>query len=377
MRGPGIGPWSSSTHYTVGQLAQDGDTVFICTVDRTPTATHPGADSGHWGVSALTLVVTAKLTGGLAVSASRLDAKQVPTLVSRQDTDNPTWATVTLAGHGYSLGQKVQIGGFSDHTFNARDATITALTTDTFSYVAIGAVVEPEAPASPTAARLVESTVTTEDWNQPTAAGDSLCALLGDRLLDSICLKCEGRTLLVAASSVDWCLKALGEVFYREQCSNPSDVGSTAPEGYTAAAASYLREAIESILRFAPIFAPEGTRGRPNVQLDRLGISGSVSEDDGSKIKLRVGISGTVCDANAADGRIVRFDHSEKPLKYLTGKSEAEHKKANTIPTQELTWQILRKGRFLYPELVINSIGGDCELSGVTAVVGVEAAENY
>lgn len=68
--------------------------------------------------------------------------------------------------------------------------------------------------------------VTTEDWNQPAASEHSLCTLLGDTTLDTFCHKCEGDTLLVGAASNDWCLKQIGDVFFRERCVNPTAVGA-------------------------------------------------------------------------------------------------------------------------------------------------------
>lgn len=68
--------------------------------------------------------------------------------------------------------------------------------------------------------------VTTEDWNKTLADSDSLCALLGDVTLDDLCQGCETVSVLLAASSQDWCLKQFGG-FYRERTANPTATGST------------------------------------------------------------------------------------------------------------------------------------------------------
>ena len=65
----------------------------------------------------------------------------------------------------------------------------------------------------------------TENWNQSSADADSLCALLGDTTLDDLCVNCEAPSVLIAASSQDWCLKQFGE-FYRERCANPTATGN-------------------------------------------------------------------------------------------------------------------------------------------------------
>lgn len=67
--------------------------------------------------------------------------------------------------------------------------------------------------------------VVTEDWNKATADADSLCALLGDTTLDDLCINCESVSVLIAASSRDWCLKQFGG-FYRERCANPTATGN-------------------------------------------------------------------------------------------------------------------------------------------------------
>ena len=68
---------------------------------------------------------------------------------------------------------------------------------------------------------------TTEDWTQPVADPDSLCALLGDLSISKMCRGCETVSVLIAASSQDWCLKELDpDTFYRERCVNPTDPGN-------------------------------------------------------------------------------------------------------------------------------------------------------
>jgi len=67
--------------------------------------------------------------------------------------------------------------------------------------------------------------VLVEDWTQPAASSDSLCALLDGEILDDICKACKSEAKWVAASSQDWCLKQLGGVFYREICQNPEGLG--------------------------------------------------------------------------------------------------------------------------------------------------------
>lgn len=72
----------------------------------------------------------------------------------------------------------------------------------------------------------IETGLNTEDWNQTAADAASLCALLGDTRLSDLCRECEGPSILVLASSQDWCLKQYDGVFHRERCVNPTAIGT-------------------------------------------------------------------------------------------------------------------------------------------------------
>jgi hypothetical protein len=207
-------------------------------------------------------------------------------------------------------------------------------------------------------------TITVEDWTQPNASADSLCALLAGERLDEICRSCKPIALLVAASSSDWCLKQLTDVFYREQCLNPTAVGVTDGNGYTAAVGSYQIAPITSILRFAA-----ATMADAKVILDRLELKYlAVAQASPLNMSLRVGISGQPADPNTGEG-IVWFQHSAKPLKFQTGKTMAEHLAANTIPSDRMLWSFFREGRFIHVELSLAGVGGDSLFGSIEAAV--------
>lgn len=212
--------------------------------------------------------------------------------------------------------------------------------------------------------------VTTEDWNQPTADSDSLCALLGNERLDDVCRKCETPTLLVGASSEDWCLKQIGGVFYRERCANPAAVGTVITEGYQSSVGSYILDGYESIIRTAPMFSE-----RFLVQMDELQIDFLARMD--SKLYLRIGIASQVCDPNTDECRIVWFVHTPEDLVCHTKLTAAEHLKRNTIPSLFPHWHLMRKGRILCAEIKIIGTGGDTDLSGLKALVKTLEAERF
>lgn len=366
LLGPNV--WNSVDAYAVNDVVVDIvggiTTSYVCTHTRSATATHPGDDIGHWTVTdmPITLDVTAIISPGLDMRVSKVEAIQVPTSVSRNDALNPDWATITLTAHGYVLNNTVQIGGFSDPTFNARDTLIVAKTANTFSYVAMGAVVTPENPTNIQVRRVVSSPIVTEDWNQPTADADSLCALLGNTRIDDFCRKCEGQTLLLGASSEDWCIKQIGGVFYRERCANPAGVGTTTSLGYQSSIGSFILDGYDSIIRTAPAYAKKML-----LQLDELRIeylARMVSE-----IGLRVGIASQVADPNTDECCIVWFIHENKPLACLTAKTPAQHAATGTIPSRYAHWKLLRKGRVLCLELKISGTGGDADFSGLEGEV--------
>lgn len=218
----------------------------------------------------------------------------------------------------------------------------------------------------------------TEDWTEEEASATSLCALLGDMTLDDFCRSCEGVTLLVGAASSDLCLKQLGNVFYRERCANPTSVGVTGDLGYDSALGAYILDGLTSVLRFAPVFMPKELIGQPLVRLTQFILDAiSKVQNPPSTVLLRVGISAQVADPNVDQGRIVWFTHSAKQLKWLTDRTDAQHRTAGTVPSTLERWNLMRQGRVLYIELSIPGVGGDCELSAVVGEVEAVAAKNY
>lgn len=206
-----------------------------------------------------------------------------------------------------------------------------------------------------------------EDYTQPNSSVHSLCALLGSERLDEICRTCKVPPKLIAASSVDWCIKELGEVFYREQCQNFSATGTTDSNGYTAAIGSYLLQPITSIIRFAPAFAEDSQVCMEKIELKFV----PQPQDDPLDVVLRVGISSEPADPNTGEG-IVFFQHSGKPIKYNTAKDQAQHLADGTVPDGRALWQLWREGRFLYIELSITGVGGDALFSKLN--VGIKAS---
>lgn len=132
---------------------------------------------------------------------------------------------------------------------------------------------------------------------------------------------------------------------------------------YTSSVGSYLLDGYDSIIRFAPIFQ-EGS----NVTVERFQLNGIPAlQDPPSELGLRVGLAGSVADPNEDRCPIVWYEHSNKELRCVTDKTEAQHVTDKSVPAQPILWKFYRTGRHVFLELTIAGTGGDCTLSGVLA----------
>lgn len=225
-----------------------------------------------------------------------------------------------------------------------------------------GTVVSGVAPA-PTFA-LGAGVILAEDYEKTASDGDSLCTLLGSEVVDAGCRGCPSQSLFVGASSEDLCLKQLGGVFYREECTNPTAVGTTIDEGYQSADGSYLLNGYDSIWIPGPLFAEEGGVYAQSLTLQYQ----ARAQTPPSAIGLRVGVSGQVADPNTG-ACMVWHQRSQKNLKCQSDKTQAQHLAANTKPTGPLSWNFEHKAQVLYFELKVSGTGGDVDFSSVKADV--------
>lgn len=331
-------------------------------------------------------LITAAIFTGLKVSVSTIGPTLTPTTVSRNDPDNPDVVTMALVAHGLVRNNLIWVDGIADASFdafatkvvviqNTEHPTFSVTDANHFTYVREGNPSDSKSVIGPTSRKITMETVDVEDYTQATADSDSLCALLGNARLDDICRTCSGPTLYVGASSQDWCLKQLGGVFYRERCANPTATGTTDSNGYTSAVGSYLLDGYDSILRFAPMFTT--APGQPSVEVSEFKVFFEAAAETPPKtIGLRVGIAGQPRDPNVDNCGIVWHQHSQKELKCLSNKTEAQHKATNTQPTDYASWAIYRVGRYLMMELKISGTGADCSFTGVVADAKAVDADN-
>lgn len=217
---------------------------------------------------------------------------------------------------------------------------------------------------------LVIGDVTVEDYNEVTSDEDSLCALLGDEILDETCRGCDGPSIFIGAASIDWCLKELGGVFYRERCVNPTATGTTNSTGYTASVGSYVQDGYNSVIVPAPIFHTDSLM----VQMDEVLMKYlAVVQAVPSLASLRIGISEQPSDPNDDLPLIVWHTHSSQPLKSMSNLTMAQHIEKNTIPSLPFSWMLFREGRVLYIEISIGGTGGDALFSVLSSDVRLSA----
>ncbi len=223
--------------------------------------------------------------------------------------------------------------------------------------------------------------ITMEDWNQPTAAPDSICALVSASPyanLMNYCAQCDAKAVLVSASSVDWCLKQMGDefnpTFYRERCTNPSAVGTTSSLGYTASTGAYSLDGYDSVIRTRPLFSDEALVALSRVQANYL----AAAQTPPSQIFLRVGISGQVSDPNDPNCPIRWFQLSPRALACLNRlQTDQQFSSKNAVPSQPLRWNFKYEGRYIFIELRISGTGGDVLLSGLIAEAESKETRNY
>lgn len=232
----------------------------------------------------------------------------------------------------------------------------------------------PTAPFAPTVVYthlpLTWGSVTTEDYNAPAPAPDSLCALLAQEGFGSLlpyCEQCNAPELLVGAHSADWCLKQLGDtentLLYRERCTNPFVIGKVGPLGYTSATGQYILDSYTSIIRTALIFAPKRMSSLSSILMNFLANSTGA-------INARIGMAGQVVDPNiTADPCIKWYALSQKTLKCLSTLSGNLY--VTESPNNDLEWNMLISAKFLFIEISVPGTGTDVQFSGM--VCGVEA----
>ncbi len=207
----------------------------------------------------------------------------------------------------------------------------------------------------------LDESVTTEDYDAAEADEDSLCAILGDVTLGSLCEseirqdECSSGLRFVVASSTDYCLKEFSQNYYREQCATFTGCGS------------YNRLGYRSRLRSGPITAGDYQN---NKEISRLELEASSSvQTTPSQFGLRIGRHSQAVDPNYDDCGIVWDDQDPVDIECLGEVSAATHIAENTIPSKTYDWPLYYEAKYLYFELSVeNSNVFPVDTGGATCI---------
>lgn len=159
---------------------------------------------------------------------------------------------------------------------------------------------------------------------------------------------CNQSVIFLGAHGTDFCLKQLGQQYYREIYDPVSD--SFSNTGYYP--------------RFRIVF-PFGKFDADKI-INRFTVDGIADGNFGTVFALRIGTSYTVQDPNQtiAGCGVVWNKLSNKPIKCQMLKSADAYIATNTRPDNNLHWNFYFRGRYLYAEITIQNADGSAATAG-------------
>lgn len=173
--------------------------------------------------------------------------------------------------------------------------------------------------------------------------------------------RCNESQDFVGASSVDYCLKSIGEVYLREYAvlSDVSDPTVDLPETATYASVGY-----DSQLR---TLIPLGFSDRDKLIRNVLVDHDTSAQEAPCVFRLRIGNAYSLVDANSEADTCAPLwrQMSDRELACSDPSSIATMRANNLRPNVGTEWRVYERGRFLYFELTITNadhtpgIGGD------------------
>lgn len=190
----------------------------------------------------------------------------------------------------------------------------------------------------------LEDGIVMEDWDAAEPSANSLCSRLAGLTLAETCVaEAKGTAKpsrrFVMASSLDYCLKEMSNVFYREVCTAFTPCGT------------YERRGYRSLLRSGPINLRD-TEDEKRVQRFVMEAEAAAAAIPG-QVKLRIGTSAQATDPNQTACAIIWIDQDPKNLQCLSDDTEAEHKTNGTRPDVQYSWPVFQKGMNFYFEIEI------------------------
>jgi hypothetical protein len=177
---------------------------------------------------------------------------------------------------------------------------------------------------------------------------------------------CNETQELLGASGSDWCIKSIGNVFYREQAVS-IDQTTDIPD-----VAAYTKNGYTSILRgMIPLGLMEREKTLRSVLLDH----DTRVQTDPCIARLRIGNHRLLVDANSTDTTCSpqwRTVGDDKSLECPDSQTIAEMTAKNLRPDNATVWACYDQGRFLWFELSILNADGTPAIGGDSAFHRIE-----
>lgn len=175
--------------------------------------------------------------------------------------------------------------------------------------------------------------------------------------------KCNEVQDLIGVSAVDWAIKSIGRVLFREFVRTGADL--TVDLDPNAPPAEYYRMGYNTVWRGA---LPLALGDREKLLGQTVELDHETGEQDvPCVVQLRIGNSYKIVDANsaAASCGVLWRDLGDRTLACPDAKTLAQLKAAGQRPDDITFWQVYEQGRYLYYEFTIRNadhtpaIGGD------------------
>lgn len=191
---------------------------------------------------------------------------------------------------------------------------------------------------------------------------DALCHAIGK--IANLCGGCPNDYTFVGACAVDWCLKQFSFVLSRERCTNPTAVGSSDGDGYTASVGIY---ALDGYLTRITSMAMDFRDSRSDKILRRFEIEGIPGEQDiPSTLSLSIGQSHQVVDPLNDQLCGIMWQSQDDFLLECQSVSVSQHVEDGSRANETIEWPLYLESLYFYFDIQIDGTGGAFEMARFT-----------
>lgn len=168
---------------------------------------------------------------------------------------------------------------------------------------------------------------------------------------------CNADQVFIGASTDDYCLKSIGEVFYRETVALVgNDAANDIPDGsYTTTQEGYFSRIVGTI----PLGYPSETKTVNDLTLDADIVPNELA--DANLLTLRIGNSEGLQDSLSENAYCGPQWHEQEslPLSCPDTVTLAKMAELGQNPSDALSWTIYEQGKYLYYDLRITAADGE------------------